>query len=250
MYVQCDAEGRHYNMTEVIIDHMTDGHAIDRADMYINHGSNKKVRKTTKGWHLCIEWKYGTTSWERLADLKESNPVEVSDYAVVIYLLDAPDCVWWYPHALKKRIRIIAAVAKRYHKRTHKFGIEVPKSWEDCVRLHKENDNTLWWDAVRKEMKTVQITSKILSGDGSVTPTYQKILCHMIFDVKMEDFSRKARFVTGGNSTDTPHAITYASVVSRELVRNELTMAALHDLYVKMTDIENAYLEAPITEKV
>jgi hypothetical protein len=23
--------------------------------MYIKHGSNKKVRKTTKGWHLCVE---------------------------------------------------------------------------------------------------------------------------------------------------------------------------------------------------
>jgi hypothetical protein len=35
----------------------------------------------------------------------------------------------------------------------------------------------------------------------------------MIFDVKMEGFRRNARFVAGGNTTDTPHAITYASVV-------------------------------------
>jgi phosphoribosylformimino-5-aminoimidazole carboxamide ribonucleotide (ProFAR) isomerase len=40
--------------------------------MYINHGSNTQVRKTTKGWPLCVEWKDGTTSWEHLADLKES----------------------------------------------------------------------------------------------------------------------------------------------------------------------------------
>jgi hypothetical protein len=31
---------------------------------------------------LCVEWKYATTSWDRLADLKESNPVEVAEYAV------------------------------------------------------------------------------------------------------------------------------------------------------------------------
>jgi hypothetical protein len=37
----------------------------------------------------------------------------------------------------------------------------------------------------------------------------------MIFDVKMEDFRRKARLVAGGNTTDTPHAMTYASVASR-----------------------------------
>jgi hypothetical protein len=44
---------------------------------------------------------------------------------------------------LKKCSRIIAAVTKRYHKWTHKFGIEVPKSWDDCVRLDKVIGNTL-----------------------------------------------------------------------------------------------------------
>jgi hypothetical protein len=65
-------------------------HAIDPADMYIKHGSKKQVRKTTKGWNLCVEWKDGTTSWERPVDLKESNPVEVAEYAVANSLLDAP----------------------------------------------------------------------------------------------------------------------------------------------------------------
>jgi hypothetical protein len=72
----------------------------------------------------------------------------------------------------------------------------------------------------------------------------------MIFDVKMEDFRLKARFVAGGHTTDTPHAMTYASVVSKKYVRIALTLAALNDLDVKMADIENAYLTAPITEKV
>jgi hypothetical protein len=70
MYAQCDIEGRQYNLMEGIIDHKTDGHAVAPDDMYIKHGRNKKVRKTTKGWHLCVEWKDGTTSWERLEDLK------------------------------------------------------------------------------------------------------------------------------------------------------------------------------------
>jgi hypothetical protein len=106
---------------------------------------------------LCVEWKDGTTSWERLSDLKESNPVEVSEYAAANSLLDTPDFFWWAPHVLKKRTRIIAAVTKCYHKRTHKFGIEVPKSWDDCVRLNKENDSTLWYDTARKDMKNVRI---------------------------------------------------------------------------------------------
>jgi hypothetical protein len=72
----------------------------------------------------------------------------------------------------------------------------------------------------------------------------------MIFDVKMEDFQRKARFVAGGHTTDKPHAMMYASVVSRESVRIALKLAALKDLNVKMADIENAYPTAPITEKI
>jgi hypothetical protein len=64
VYAQCDIEGIQLNLMEGIIDHRTDGHAVAPAEMYIKHGSNKKVRKTTKGWHLCVEWKDGTTSWE------------------------------------------------------------------------------------------------------------------------------------------------------------------------------------------
>jgi hypothetical protein len=130
MYAQCDIEGRQYNLIEGIIDHRTYGHAVAPDEMYIKHGSNKKVRKTTKGWHLCVEFKDGTTSWERLADLKESNPVEVAEYAATKSLLNTPDFIWWSPHVLQKRTRIIAAVTRRYRKRTHKFGIEVPKSWD------------------------------------------------------------------------------------------------------------------------
>jgi hypothetical protein len=81
MYAQCDIEGRKHNLMEGIVYHKTDGHAVEPADIYIKHGSNKKVSKTTKGWNLCVECKYGTTSWEHLVDLKESNPVEVSEYA-------------------------------------------------------------------------------------------------------------------------------------------------------------------------
>jgi hypothetical protein len=94
MYAQCDIEGRKYNLMEGIIDQKTDGHAITPTDMYIKHGSNKKLKKTTKGSHLCVDWKDGTTIWERLVYLKESNPVEVAEYAASKSLLDTPAFVW------------------------------------------------------------------------------------------------------------------------------------------------------------
>jgi hypothetical protein len=72
----------------------------------------------------------------------------------------------------------------------------------------------------------------------------------MIFDIKMEDFRRKARLVAGGHRTAAPATITYASVVSRETVRLALTIAALNDLEVKVGDVLNAYITAPVKEKV
>ena len=64
----------------------------------------------------------------------------------------------------------------------------------------------------------------------------------MIFDVKMEDFRRKSRLVAGGHMTDTPAAIMYANVVSRESVRLALMLAALIALEVKCGNVMNAYI--------
>jgi hypothetical protein len=50
--------------------------------------------------------------------------------------------------------------------------------------------------------------------------------------------------------TEAPPTITYASVVLRETVRLALTIAALNDLEVKVGDVLNAYITAPITKKV
>jgi hypothetical protein len=59
---------------------------------------------------MCIEWKDGTTSWETLASLKESYPVQVAEYALAAGISDEPAFKWWVPHILKKRDRIIAKI--------------------------------------------------------------------------------------------------------------------------------------------
>ncbi len=50
--------------------------------------------------------------------------------------------------------------------------------------------------------------------------------------------------------TKVPVTITYVSVVFRETVCIALLMAALNDLNVMVGDVLNAYITAPITEKV
>ncbi len=72
----------------------------------------------------------------------------------------------------------------------------------------------------------------------------------MIFDVKMEDFRQKARLVAGGYLTEALATITYASVVSRETMHLALTFASLNDLEAKVGDVLNAYITAPVKEKV
>jgi hypothetical protein len=49
MYAQCDEKGRQLNLMECIVDHKTGDRAVECADMYSKHGSNKLVRKISKG---------------------------------------------------------------------------------------------------------------------------------------------------------------------------------------------------------
>ena len=65
--------------------------------------------------------------------------------------------------------------------------------------------------AIKKDMANVRISLEKCAHtveeirDGKVLPGYQEIGCHMIFDINMDgNFTRKARFVVGGRTTDPP----------------------------------------------
>ncbi len=77
----------------------------------------------------------------------------------------------------------------------------------------KKMVNTLSQDAIQQEMFKVCIAFQTLDDDKAIPLTYQEIQCHMVWDVKMEDFHRKARFVAVGHMTETPALNTHASVV-------------------------------------
>jgi len=55
---------------------------------------------------------------------------------------------------------------------------------------------------------------------------------HMIFDIKLDGFRRKARLLAGGHQTKPP-ANVLMYVVLRETVRIAFTIAALNDLQIK-----------------
>jgi len=250
MFAQCDPNGNQYLLLKSIIDHATDGTALTSENRFVTVNGRQCPRKTSRGWKLCVEWQDGSTSWERLSEVKASYPVEVAEYAIAKKLEAEPAFAWWVPYVNRRRDRIIAAIAKRYLKTTHKFGFEIPKTVERALEIDRENGNHLWRDAIAKEMEAVRVAFQILLDGKEPPPGYQFMRCHMIFTIKLEGFRRKARLVAGGHMTEQPAVMTYASVVSRETVRIALTIAALNDLEVKAADIQNAYLTAPCEEKI
>eukprot|EP00804_Cyclotella_cryptica_P004787 CCRYP_004872-RA/>CCRYP_004872-RA protein AED:0.44 eAED:0.44 QI:0/-1/0/1/-1/0/1/0/63 len=63
-------------------------------------------------------------------------------------------------------------------------------------------------------MKNVCVAFYVLA-DGVAPPAdHQYIHCHMIFDIKMEDFLRKARIIAGGHVTKAPATLIYTIVLS------------------------------------
>ena len=198
------------------------------------------MRRYTVGCQLCVQWRYGSALWQALRDLKESHTVDTEEHAVAQEIDHKPTFNWWVKAITKKMLRITSLVNKRnarYLKETHKFGIEVPKSVAQAYALDKKNGNTQWVDAITKDMKDVRPAFKKLESEEIVPIGYHWVNYHMIFDVKMEDFRRKARLLTGGHVAEPPATIMYAIVFSRETAMIDLTLAALNDLPVKVAQI-------------
>ena len=260
MFAQVDDEGNQRMLIDEIVDHKIDNSAVDPSNgTYTTPSGNVRKKKTTRGHKLLVRCKDGSEFWEDLVVLKDTMPIEVAEYAVNNRIADLPAYAWWVPHVLKKRNRIISKVKKRYWRTTHKFGIRLPKNAEEALEIDRETGTDFWEKAIKKEMSKVK--NKAWQRKHGVTPDdvrngrvkdmvgFQEIKCHMIFDVKM-DFTRKARFVAGGHTTDAAPGITYSSVVSRDSVRLGFMLAALNGVDIMACDLENAYLNAPCKEKI
>ena len=106
-------------------------------------------------------------------------------------------------------------------------------------------------------MRNVSVAFEILEEGVKPPPGWTGSSGHLVWDVKMDFtrkaiwlFTRKARWVKDGHRTKIdPNTSGYAGVVSRESVRIALTYAALKGLDVMAADTQNAYLQAPSSEK-
>jgi len=250
LYSQCDSEGNQHQIFRAIINHRKHKTAVDKADQYRVVNGRRVMKRTLAGWDLEVEWKDGSTTWIPLKELKNQNDYDVATYAIANQIDSEPAFDWWVRHVITRHKRLIKASRRRFIRQGYKYGIKIPDTIDEAYALDRINGNTLWADAMQKEMTNVYVAFDVLAeGIAPPPPGYKKIPLRMIFDIKM-DFTHKARLVAGGHRTDPPTTLTYSSVVSRDTVRLAFMIAALHDLDILMGDIGNAYLHAPTSEKV
>ena len=88
-----------------------------------------------------VSWKDGSEPWIHLKDLKESNPVELSEFANVLCIASRSTFVWWVHYTLKKHGIILLAMKSRLRKTTHKYGIEIPASIFHVEKIDTKTDN-------------------------------------------------------------------------------------------------------------
>ena len=98
------------------------------------------------------------------------NPVQAAEYIVSRGLEEEAVSKQWVPYTLRKRDVIIYAVNSGYMSTTNIYGIEVPKTIEQALRLDQQNGNTMRFDATNKEMANVGIAFEIQPRDVTNAP--------------------------------------------------------------------------------
>jgi hypothetical protein len=168
--MESDADGYSSSLLYEIVDHKSSREARKMANKYLlTKTGTKRMCQTTQGWKFLVQLTNGTHQWIDLKILKESNPVQIAEYVTARNIADKPAFAWWVPYVLRKQDVIVSAVTTRVRKTSHKYGIELPTSVKYAIEIDQKNGNTLWQDALSKEMGNVCVAFEIL-GTGMKAP--------------------------------------------------------------------------------
>ena len=232
-------------------------------DIVAHQGPLESTDPDHKGgkYNVMVEWESGEVTYEPLTLISKDDPITCAVYAKKHDLLDTTG--WKHPKRYAKtskrliravkqsRIRQVRASARYQH------GFQVPKDYNDAMRLDKGNSNTHWQDAMDLELtqiheyKVFKDTGKAQFHNGkAVTPDgFQKVRVHFVYVVKY-DGRFKARLVADGHLTKELVESIYSGVVSLRSLRMVVFLSQLNDLEIWGTDVGNAYLEAYTDEKL
>ena len=86
-----------------------------------------------------------------MVSTQDFRAIQTAEYAVTNDIDTEPALNYWVTHKLKKRESIISLVKKRqtrYLKKTHKFGVDIPKRVKEAAELDAKNGDTKWVDGI------------------------------------------------------------------------------------------------------
>jgi hypothetical protein len=204
---------------------------------------------------LKVLWKNNEVTWVQTDALRLQQPWVLLKYVTRHKLRKHPDFVWANEYlddqaALANLARKAAPGGSQGPK--YKFGVVVPTSVRHSMLLDKLSDNTLWQDAIQKELDQInQCTTFRSLAKGEVLPSeYKKIPYHFVFDCKF-DLHMKARLVADGHCTpDVPCEDVYSGVVAMETIRIGFMLASFNNLECCPADVGNTFLYGKTKEKV
>ena len=232
-------------------------------DIIAHQGPLESTDPNHKGskYNVMVEWESGEVTYEPLTLISKDDPITCAVYAKKHDLLDTTG---WkhlkrYAKTSKRLIRAVKQSRIRQVRASARYqhGFQVPKDYNDAMRLDKENGNTHWQDAMDLELtqiheyKVFKDTGKAKFHNGKVvTPDgFQKIRVHFVYAVK-HDGRFKARLVADGHLTKEPVESIYSGVVSLRSLRMVVFLSQLNKLEIWGADVGNAYLEAYTDEKL
>jgi hypothetical protein len=121
--------------------------------VHLDDNVDKKGNRchATKGWILCVKWKDGSMTWEKLLLMKDGYLIETAEYAVANKLTSEAAFNWWVQKTLKTREQIISKLNMRYFRKQDKYGIQMQKTVREALQIDKDTDSTYWLEAIKKE---------------------------------------------------------------------------------------------------
>ena len=101
MYSQVDSNVHHTLLLKEITDHRKSAMTVPIYEKFlVSDTGSKSLRNTTKGWNFLYLWKYCSTTWAPLKDLKDSNHVDIVEYVVGNRISEEAAFAWWVPYTL------------------------------------------------------------------------------------------------------------------------------------------------------